>query len=230
MASDDRFTTMKARVQHRTAKTKTQITAGLHTARKQARALGDRLIPPPAVPPEPPPPPAPEGSPLYTHAPNPHAPRNPNLVKAQALAASGFNIRLAVWLTNHVGTMQTAYVFAGIGIGSLVGVFTGNVFLAALFGGLSSYFLQLVLLPVIMVGQNVLSSHQEAQADEAFTATMRTLHDEQQNIRHLNAQDRLMLQQLAELQKQTPLLLAILAALHIEAPPTPAEPSAGSTS
>lgn len=73
-----------------------------------------------------------------------------------------FNERVAVWTTEHVGTMQCAYLFAGIGIGSLVGVLTNNIVLALVCGSVSSYILQLVLLPVIMVGQKV----QQRQSDE----------------------------------------------------------------
>lgn len=51
--------------------------------------------------------------------------------------------------------MWAAYIFAAIGIGSLAGVLTGNATLGLVCGALSSYFLQLVLLPLLMVGQNL---------------------------------------------------------------------------
>ncbi len=71
--------------------------------------------------------------------------------------------------------MWAAYVFAVIGITSLVGAVTDNITLTLLAGGLSSYFLQLVLLPIIMVGQNVISASQDARA-EADHLTLTTLH------------------------------------------------------
>ncbi len=157
----------------------------------------------------------PPRSTLYTHTSHPHTPRNANERQqeerqAHIAAQSGwragitaFNVRLAVWLTTHTGTMATAYIFAGIGVGSLVGVFTNNTFLAALFGSISSYFLQLVLLPILSVGQNVLSRHAELQADEQFHATMRTLHDLEQVAHHLDAQD-------SELLRQTEMLKALV--------------------
>ncbi len=86
-----------------------------------------------------------------------------------------FNSRLAVLITKSVGTMWAAYVFAVIGITSLVGAVTNNITLTLLAGGLSSYFLQLVLLPIIMVGQNVISAAQDARA-EADHLTLTTLH------------------------------------------------------
>ena len=143
---------------------------------------------------------------LHPHEPRPHIVRNANHVRRQAHAEASLNTRIAVMLTKGTGTMQTAYIFAGIGIGSLIGVFTGNVFLAALFGSVSSYFLQLVLLPVLSVGQNVLSAHQEEQAEQSFRATMNTLHDAEQMAQHLDAQD-------AELLKQTQMLQQMLAAV-----------------
>lgn len=75
-----------------------------------------------------------------------------------------FNNWLAVLITKSVGTMWCAYIFAVIGITSLVGAFTGNTQLALIAGGISSYFLQLVLLPIIIVGQNVISAAQDARA------------------------------------------------------------------
>lgn len=75
------------------------------------------------------------------------------------------NEHLGVWITNHVGTMVCAYVFAIIGVGSLIGVITGNATLALLCGATSSYVLQLVLLPIIMVGTNVQSKHDAIVSD-----------------------------------------------------------------
>ena len=138
---------------------------------------------------------------LYKHIPHSHTPRNTNAVHADE--QSGLNARIAVWLTRHVGSMACAWLFAGIGVGSLVGVFTTNAFLALLFGSISSYFLQLVLLPVLAVGQNILNRKQELQADEQFNTTMKSYHDLEQIMRHLEAQD-------SELLKQTAALKVLL--------------------
>ncbi|HEY7126660.1 MAG TPA: hypothetical protein VH540_22170 [Ktedonobacterales bacterium] len=124
---------------------------------------------------------------LFHHEPRPHQPQNVNEV--HAAERLGLNDRIAVWISKNVGTMICAYVFAGIGIASLVGALTGNPLLAATFGALSSYFLQLVLLPIIMVGQNVQSRHSELQADEMFRTTVSVFHDIEQVMQHLSAQD-----------------------------------------
>lgn len=151
------------------------------------------------------------GSALYQHTAHPHQPRNVNHVHRQQQEAAGLNTRVAVWLTKNVGTMQCAYIFAGIGIGSLVGVATGNVVLAAVFGSLSSYFLQLVLLPILSVGQNVLGRHAELQSDEMFKTTQHSFHDIEEIMAHLSAQDE-------ELLKQTKLLLQLAGKPAAEAP------------
>lgn len=150
---------------------------------------------------------------LYQHTMYPHKPRNVNHIHRAEQEAGGFNTRVAVWLTKNVGTMQCAYLFAGIGIGSLVGVATGSVVLAAVFGSLSSYFLQLVLLPILSVGQNVLGRHQELQADETFKTSQRSFHDIEEIMAHLSAQDE-------ELLKQSSLLLKLCGEPVPEEPPS----------
>jgi hypothetical protein len=76
--------------------------------------------------------------------------------------------RFAVWITDSMGTMTCAGLFACIGIGSLIGIFTGNALLGLGVGGFSSYFLQLVSLPLIMISQNIQSRHAEHLADVTF--------------------------------------------------------------
>jgi ribosomal protein L12E/L44/L45/RPP1/RPP2 len=140
---------------------------------------------------------------LYTHIPRPHKARNVNIIHKEEQSQGGLNARLAVWLTNNVGTMICAYIFAFIGINSLFGAVTGNLLLSATFGAFSSYFLQLVLLPALAVGQGVLGRHSELQADEAFKTTMSTYHDIEQIMQHLSAQD-------AELLRQAKMLVHLL--------------------
>ena len=45
-----------------------------------------------------------------------HTPRNVNRMHEAEIAAAGFNTQIAVWLTEHVGTMWTAYAFAILAI------------------------------------------------------------------------------------------------------------------
>ena len=121
-----------------------------------------------------------------------------------------FNTWLAVVITKSVGTMWCAYVFAVIGITSLVGAFTGNVNLALIAGGISSYFLQLVLLPIIIVGQNVISASQDARA-EADHLTLTTLHA-------INVQQLQMLEQQGKMLQQQREILDLLQKKGISMP------------
>lgn len=133
---------------------------------------------------------SPEQRAAYEKAHSAPAEHKPKLVTTKTIAnevhgggvVGDFNRRLAVLITSNVGTMWAAYVFAIIGITSLVGVLTNNLTLTLLAGGLSSYFLQLILLPIIMVGQNVISASQDARA-EADHLTLTALHE--MNVRQL---------------------------------------------
>lgn len=91
--------------------------------------------------------------------------------------AGRFNNRVASLITTGVGTMWAAYVFAAIALVSLPDAIRafqeGNMVVAV--GWLSTSFLQLVLLPIIIVGQNVISAHQDARA-ETDHETLTTLY------------------------------------------------------
>jgi hypothetical protein len=88
-----------------------------------------------------------------------------------------FNSRLAVMITKAVGTMWAAYLFALISFVSLPqaldAFLKGDTFVGITW--LSQSFLQLVLLPIIIVGQNVISTAQDARA-EADHETLTSLH------------------------------------------------------
>ena len=133
----------------------------------------------------------------------PYTPRHVNRVHAAEIAAAGINTQIAVWLTEHVGTMWTAYAFAVlaiIGLFAILGLLSPIV--ALLIAWISQTFLQLVLLPVIMVGQNVLGRKSELQADESYATTMKTYTDIEAVLKHLDKQDEeiLALEQLIKVQ------------------------------
>lgn len=105
---------------------------------------------------------------------------HPNdLLKKQSLTIGKFNNVLAVKITNAVGSMWSAYLFALISLMSLPAIlvlispslrssFPHWIIAASLItliAWISQNFLQLVLLPVIMVGQNVIQDQQGAKAD-----------------------------------------------------------------
>ncbi len=80
-----------------------------------------------------------------------------------------FNTAVAVWVTRRVGTVWCAYLFALI---ALLGL---NPDWYVYVAWLSQAFLQLVLLPIIIVGQNVISTAQDLRA-EADHETLNLLH------------------------------------------------------
>lgn len=76
-----------------------------------------------------------------------------------------FNERIALRITVVVGSMWMAYIFAIIAFFGFP--FKGGTPLEYVLW-LSSEFLQLVLLPIIIVGQNVQAKHAALMADEQF--------------------------------------------------------------
>ena len=74
-------------------------------------------------------------------------------IRSQIKVADGINAKIAVFLTNIVGSMWCAYVFAIIAfIGLPAALRPGG---EGIIAWIAQTFLQLVLLSVIMVGQNV---------------------------------------------------------------------------
>jgi hypothetical protein len=88
-----------------------------------------------------------------------------------------FNSWLAVMITKGVGTMWAAYLFVLIGLVSLPQALRAFLHGDTVTGiaWLSQSFLQLVLLPIIIVGQNVIAASQDARA-EADHVTLTVLH------------------------------------------------------
>jgi uncharacterized membrane protein len=68
-----------------------------------------------------------------------------------------FNSWLAIKVTNMVGSMWTAYLFALLTLVSLPAAIASKNSIVIV-AWIAQTFLQLVLLPIIMVGQNVQSS------------------------------------------------------------------------
>jgi hypothetical protein len=89
-------------------------------------------------------------------------------------ALGRINAAIAVRITRIVGTMYCAYVFTLIALVALpAAIQQGSP--TVLVNWLSSNFLQLVLLPIIIVGQKVISAAQDARA-EADHETLTALH------------------------------------------------------
>ena len=123
---------------------------------------------------------------LYDHKPHGHKPQNVNLLHQAEMAVAGFNQIIAVTLTRAVGTMPCAYLFVCLAIAGFPGL---HASLPVYVQWFSQTFLQLVFLPVLSVGQNVLSKHQELMAEEQYKFIKGTYSDTEQIAKHLEAQD-----------------------------------------
>jgi hypothetical protein len=101
------------------------------------------------------------------------------------------NAWLAVRITKIVGTMYCAYLFSLIALVALPSAIQqGSA--TVLVNWVSSNFLQLVLLPIIIVGQNVISTAQDARA-EADHETLTALHEMNvQQLQILETQEKIL--------------------------------------
>jgi hypothetical protein len=99
----------------------------------------------------------------------------------------GVNGRIGLVLTTVVGTMWCAYAFALLALLVLPQAAGGGTL--ALVQWLSQTFIQLVMLSVIMVGQNILSRAADKRSDMTYQDADATLHEAGQIQAHLKVQD-----------------------------------------
>jgi hypothetical protein len=125
----------------------------------------------------------------FVHAPSPRiATRRQSGPPRTTDVPAGFNNRFALVLTRAVGTMWCAYAFAGLALIALPSALASGSLLA-LVTWLSQTFIQLVMLSVIMVGQNVLGRASDKRADMTYQDADAAFHETGQIQRHLEAQD-----------------------------------------
>jgi uncharacterized membrane protein len=165
---------------------------------------------------------------LASTVPHPHRASNPHERVSKGYSRQD---RIALAITAAVGTMYAVYFLAAFMVGWMLvqtaagnGAFDPFPFIFLLFLG---NIVQLLLMPLIMVGQNLQGKHAEARAEEEFQTTQKTFADAETTMRHLDAQD-------AELIRQTALLRALVERLlpaedvrRIEAPDHLSRPAAG---
>jgi hypothetical protein len=105
-----------------------------------------------------------------------------------------FNTWLAVHITKTVGSMWIAYLFACIALISLpAAIRSGDVIVIV--SWIAQTFLQLVLLPIIIVGQNVIQAANDARA-EADHETLAAVHRLTVDIHSINETQTVILDQL----------------------------------
>ena len=111
-------------------------------------------------------------APVLAH---PHVKRAISLrgLRADVQRVDGLNAKIAVFLTNIVGSMWCAYVFAIVAlIGLPAALKPGG---EGIIAWIAQTFLQLVLLSVIMVGQNVQSEASDARSQRTYDDTVQIL-------------------------------------------------------
>ncbi|HUA96385.1 MAG TPA: hypothetical protein VMB82_12775 [Acidimicrobiales bacterium] len=104
---------------------------------------------------------------------------------------SRFNSWFAVRITTGVGTMWCAYAFAGLALISLPEAIRSHSTVVVV-SWISQTFLQLVLLSVIIVGQNVLAAAADKRAEATFNDADAVLQEAVKIQEHLLAQDKVL--------------------------------------
>jgi uncharacterized membrane protein len=136
---------------------------------------------------------------LYEHKPHPHKPKNIN--QAQKEEQQSFNDRIAVAITRALGSMWAAYLFM---ILALIGFPGLNATPFQYVQWVSQTFIQLVALSIIQLGTQILGRKAELQAEEQYNTTVKSFHDIEQIMQHLDAQDKELVRivQLLEVRKR----------------------------
>ena len=134
---------------------------------------------------------------IYQHIRHPHiaSRRLDRPVKVLDLLPRGtainrFNTKVAIIITTAVGSMWCAYAFALFDLLSLPEAIRGGV--STIVSWVAQTFLQLVLLSIIMVGQNVQAAAADKRAEATFHDASATLHEMAHVQGHLAAQDALL--------------------------------------
>lgn len=128
---------------------------------------------------------------IFRHVPHPHIAarklRAP-VATADHMHAHPVNKWLAVRISAGVGTMACAYVFGLIALVSLPAALSSGS-LIIIVGWVAQTFLQLVLLSIIIVGQNISAAASDQRALDTYNDAEAVLHEALQIQAHLQAQD-----------------------------------------
>lgn len=111
----------------------------------------------------------------------------------------GLNGKIALVITSAVGTMWCAYFFAILALVVVPDAIRGG--LLTFIQWVSQTFIQLVMLSVIMVGQNILGKSADRRAALTYKDAEATFHEAKQIQAHLKEQDEAMNVMLERLEK-----------------------------
>jgi hypothetical protein len=115
----------------------------------------------------------------------------------------GFNGKIGVFITTVVGTMWAAYIFTVLALISLPSVLTSKD-LVLIVAWVAQTFLQLVLLPIIIVGQNVQARASDKRSEQTYSDAEAILHECLQLQAHLEAQDKILDDVMHQMAKMRP--------------------------
>jgi len=101
------------------------------------------------------------------------------------------NAKVGLKITLLVGTMLAGYIFAAIALVSLPSAINSHN-LTIIVAWISSNFLQLVLLPIIIVGQNIQAKAADKRAEDTYNDADAVLHEAMKIQEHLLAQDQVL--------------------------------------
>jgi len=93
--------------------------------------------------------------------------------------------KIALFITKIVGTMWCAMAFTVLALISLPQAISGGT--STTISWIAQTFLQLVLLSIIMVGQNLQNKHSELRADADYETDMEAKKDIEKLMRRLDA-------------------------------------------
>lgn len=127
--------------------------------------------------------------PLFEHIPHPRIrERAQHRPPQTADERVGINGKIGVIITSVVGTMWAAYLFTLLAVVSLPSAIRSHDKIIII-SWIAQTFLQLVLLPVIIVGQNVQARTADKRAQQTYADAEAILHECLQLQAHLKAQD-----------------------------------------
>jgi uncharacterized membrane protein len=131
--------------------------------------------------------------------------RNANIVKKQKLSNLD---KLALWITQHVGTMGFFFVIfvwtaCWLGWNSLAPKdLRFDPFPAFVLWLFISNMIQIFLMPLIMIGQNLQSDHAEIRAEADFEVNTKAELEIETILMHLENQNKIIMEILEKLEKK----------------------------
>jgi hypothetical protein len=140
----------------------------------------------------------------FVHVPHPRvASRKHEKPPQTADERVGINGKIAAFITGIVGTMWAAYLFTVLTLVSLPAALNSGDKIIIV-GWIAQTFLQLVLLPIIIVGQNIQGRAADKRAQQTYSDAEAILQECLQLQAHLQAQDKILDDLVSRLERAAP--------------------------